>query len=212
MAGLWGPAAAGLALLGILSTTLAANAAPVPAGAGEEWADRSRSEPVPEAMTEAVRRALRGVVIADQNRDGIISAREATRFYQARFGVMDLDGDRILSWPEFVDGQLPVAERAAARRNVGWQRTTRFESMDLDGNEKLDREEFALALLLDRRSKDATPRHERRRDAFELFDGDGDGMLSEREFVIAGERHFAESDADGDGRVTIWEFMSRLRF
>lgn len=204
-------AASGVVLFATVVLGLAAHAAPSVDGGGEERVERPSAKPASKAITHAVRRALSGVVIADQNRDGVVGAREAARYYQARFGVMDLDDDQVLSWSEFVESRLPVV-RAVASGPPAWKRSGRFESLDLDGDGVLDREEFALALLLARRSKDATPRHQRRSEAFDMFDLDGDGALSVREFVAAGERHFAHSDADDDGRVTIWEFLSRLRF
>lgn len=41
-----------------------------------------------------------------------------------------------------------------------------------------------------------------------MFDQNGDGVLGEREFAAAADRHFADSDTDGDGRVTIRELLS----
>ena len=41
---------------------------------------------------------------------------------------------------------------------------------------------------------------------FDAVDADRDGALSKDEFMNAGVRDFERSDADDDGKVTIWEF------
>lgn len=211
MVAMWSRAAAGVLLFGALVTGPAANAAPSADRGHEARANGPQWEPVDEAVTRSVRLALRSVVIADENRDGVISAREARRYYEARFDVMDLDQDRVLSRTEFVEGRSLPAARGSARRAAGRHRARGFEALDLDGDGALGREEFALAVKFSRTSDGAT-RQQLRSKAFGAFDQDGDGVLSEREFAAAGERHFADSDADGDGRVSIWEFIARLRF
>lgn len=211
MAAMWSRAAAGIVLFGALVVGPVADAAPSADGADEERANGRQWEPVGEAVTRSVRLALRSVVIADEDRDGVISAREAARYYDARFDVMDRDQDRTLSRTEFVNRRTPSAARGSARGAADWHRARGFEALDLDGDGALGREEFALAIQFSRRS-DATTRQRLRSKAFAAFDQDGDGVLSEREFAAAGERHFADSDADGDGGVSIWEFIARLRF
>lgn len=210
MVAMWSRAAAGIVLVGALLAGPVADAAPSAGGADEDRANRRQWEPVGEAVTRSVRLALRSVVIADEDRDGVISAREAARYYDGRFETMDLDGDRTLSRTEFVrSGALSAANGSAG--DAGWHRARGFEALDLDGDGALGREEFALAIQFSRRS-DATTRHQLRSEAFGAFDQDGDGVLSEHEFAAAGERHLAESDADDDGEVSIWEFIARLRF
>jgi Ca2+-binding EF-hand superfamily protein len=51
----------------------------------------------------------------------------------------------------------------------------------------------------------------RRQAIFEAVDSDRDGALSRQEFMHAGTRDFGSSDADGDGKVTIWEFYAATR-
>jgi hypothetical protein len=46
---------------------------------------------------------------------------------------------------------------------------------------------------------------------FETLDSDGDGILSQVEFMDSGQQSFADSDRDGDGKVTVWEFRAQRR-
>lgn len=212
MAGMWSRPLAGVVFLGAAMTGHAAHAASLPDAGEEAQANAALVEVAPEAVTRAVRIALGRGAIADGDRDGTISAREATQYYNARFNIMDRDDDQGLSRREFVAAPPPAVVRAAAREREVGQRRGGFHALDLDGNGGIDREEFALAMLWSRRSADAASRHQWRSKVFGVLDRSGDGVLSRQEFAAAGERHFAESDADGDGRVTIWEFMSGLRF
>ena len=52
---------------------------------------------------------------------------------------------------------------------------------------------------------------QRQAERFQAMDENGDGQVTQAEFMAAGERRFSEADADGDGRVTVWEFRSRRR-
>jgi Ca2+-binding EF-hand superfamily protein len=51
----------------------------------------------------------------------------------------------------------------------------------------------------------------RRQAVFAAVDTDRNGTLSRQEFTDAGTRDFSGSDADGDGKVTIWEFYAAAR-
>jgi hypothetical protein len=46
---------------------------------------------------------------------------------------------------------------------------------------------------------------------FETLDSDSDGILSQAEFMESGQQSFADSDRDGDGQVTVWEFRAQRR-
>jgi hypothetical protein len=61
------------------------------------------------------------------------------------------------------------------------------------------------------RSSTAGGADARRQAIFERVDTDEDGVLSQHEFMGAGAQDFSDSDADGDGKVTIWEFYAATR-
>lgn len=57
--------------------------------------------------------------------------------------------------------------------------------------------------------------HEQRQteksERFEAMDSDSDGLLSQAEFLQAGQQWYENSDLDGDGRVSVWEYRSQRR-
>lgn len=153
--------------------------------------------------------AARRVAIADFDLDGVVSSAEAQNYYAARFALMDRDRDGRLSEPEFF--RVAAIRSVHALDSAFEAQPLDFEPTDLDGNGTLTSEEFMPATL-GRRSRSAGAGiYERRRAVFELVDGDDDGAVSKHEFMAAGARNFVDSDADGDGKVTIGEFYGSKR-
>jgi Ca2+-binding EF-hand superfamily protein len=157
----------------------------------------------------AITAAMRRTAVADPDLDSVVSSREAADYYETRFGLLDEDRDGSIDGPEFL--------RAAAIRSLhaldGFSkpRPLAFESVDVDGNGMLTPEEFLRADVLRRTLAAAGGIDARRRAIFERVDSDHDGALSLQEFIEAGTQDFRNSDADGDGKVTIWEFYGATR-
>ncbi len=168
------------------------------------------SDQDPGTLRKAVRRASQHGAIADADRDGRVTREEASAFFAARFARMDVDRDGALSEEEFLSHGAgapatgwPVAFRTGPR--------TGFEAIDLDGDGVLSREEF-LRASIEQREAERPDRLPRRRAIFAALDADGDGSVSRKEYLAAAARHFARSDKDGVGALTLWEFFARLRF
>jgi Ca2+-binding EF-hand superfamily protein len=153
---------------------------------------------------------VRRVAIADPDLDGIVSPAEAERYYETRFALMDRDRDGRLSEPEFF--RTGTSRSLQAVDSFSDPRPPSFEAVDVDGSGALTPEEFLRADVARRSWAVGADGDRARRSMFDAADANGDGALSKQELTEAGSRHFARSDADGDGRVTIWEFYGGTRF
>jgi len=182
------------------------------AGARPRMDDDVQAGEVSEALVlpkKAIAAAMRRTAVADPDLDSVVTSREAAKYYETRFGLLDEDHDGSIDGPEFL--------RAAAVRSLhgldGFSRPRplAFESVDVDGNGVLTPEEFLRADGLRRTLAAAGGIDARRQAIFERVDSDHDGALSLQEFMAAGTQDFRQSDADGDGKVTIWEFYGATR-
>ena len=145
---------------------------------------------------------------ADPDLDGVVTTLEPPGLRRSGSNMLDEDRDRAIHGPEFL--------RAAAVRSpyaldgFAQSRPLAFESLDVDGNGMLTPEEILRAEVL-RRSLAATG----------VTDAAAAGdlrpwstaiatfVLSEQEFTDAGRQDFGSADGNGDGKVTIWEFLRR---
>jgi hypothetical protein len=154
----------------------------------------------------AIAAAVRRTAVADPDLDGVVTSLEAAQYYEMRFRLLDENRDGSIDGAEFL--------RAAAVRSLyaldGFSkpRPLAFESVDVDGNGVITAEEFLRAEVVRRTAGGADAR---RQAIFERVDTDEDGVLSQHEFMGAGAQDFSGSDADGDGKVTIWEFYAATR-
>ena len=152
---------------------------------------------------------MRRTAVADPDLDGVVHSREAAKYYRTRFELLDEDGDDSIDLPEFL--------RAAAVRSLhavdGFSkpRPLAFESVDVDGDSVITPEEFLRAEVVRRTMAVAGGINVGRQAIFERVDSSHDGALSRQEFMAAGRQDFRNSDADGDGKVTIWEFYAATR-
>lgn len=117
-----------------------------------------------------------------------------------RFAIVDADSD----------GTVSDAEAAANHEEV-------FITMDADEDGVLTREEYLSVRLgpgpmMDGGGRFSVQAQERKAAAFAAMDQDGDGSVSQREWMSAGQERFTAADHDGDGVVTVWEFRSARRF
>jgi EF hand len=160
--------------------------------------------------TKMVALGVRRVAIADPDLDGIVSPAEAERYYETRFALMDRDRDGRLSGPEFLGAATGRSLQAVD--SFPHTRPLSFDAVDVDGSGALTPEEFLRANVARQTFAIGADGAAKRRSIFAAADANGDDALSKRELTEAGSRHFAGSDADGDGRVTIWEFYAGTRF
>ena len=95
-----------------------------------------------------------------------------------------------------------------------------INEVDCDGNGKIDFEEF---LTMMRRKMKSSDTDDEIKEAFKVFDKDGDGYItsSELKSVMKSlgeklteseiEEMIREADTDGDGQVNYSEFMTMMR-
>jgi Ca2+-binding EF-hand superfamily protein len=157
----------------------------------------------------AITAAMRPTAVADPDLDGVVSSREATKYYETRFGLLDEDRDGSIKGSEFL--RAAVVRSLHGSDGFSQPRPLAFESVDVDGNGMLTPEEFLRADVLRRTFAAAGGIDARRQALFARVDSNQDGGLSREEFIEAGRRDFRNSDADGDGEVTIWEFYAATR-
>jgi hypothetical protein len=176
---------------------------------GDDGQTVGASEPgVPASRMVAL--GVRRVAIADPDLDGIVSPAEAKKYYATRFALMDRDRDGRLSEAEFF--RVGTSRSLQALDSFSDPRPLSFEAVDVDGSGALTPEEFLRADVARRSWAIGAQSEAGRRSIFDAADTNGDGALSKQELTEAGSRHFAASDANGDGRVTIWEFYGGTRF
>lgn len=132
------------------------------------------------------------------------------------FGLLDTNGDRLVSFSELKEGLDRLGRREALKDLMRL-----FEEVDLDGNRQIDYTEF-LAATLDRK---CYREEEALWAAFQVFDRDRSGTISKAELArVLGseglqdvvdqsdiERVIAECDADADGSIDFQEFVAMMR-
>ena len=192
--------------VGIATLSYEAGAAPRQGVDGQTVGASESQGPARKLVALGVRR----VAIADPDLDGVVSPAEAEKYYETRFALMDRDRDGRLSEPEFF--RAATGRSLQAVDSFSSTRPLSFEAVDVDGSGALTPEEFLRANVVRQTFAIGADRAAQRRSIFAAADGNGDGALSLRELTDAGSGHFARSDADGDGRVTIWEFYGGTRF
>lgn len=197
----------------LLALSLGVTALPPSSGAaprqGDDGpADRELGSEVPSRATVTL--AARRVAIADPDLDGIVSRSEARKYFETRFILLDRNRDGRVSEAEF--SQIGTSRSLHSLESAFDARPVSFESVDLDGNGALTPEEFLRADVARRTSASDAGGDRGRRSIFEGADTNADGALSKQELLEAGGGSYAGSDANGDGRVTIWEFYGATRF
>lgn len=107
---------------------------------------------------------------ADLNGDGKISRREIIHYTDLVFLSADVDGDDILTVEEFLQwdpGYLAIAEQEGKASQLNSAKQEVYGDMDINGDGKLDHDEFSAASLYD----------------FYRADTNSDGTLSQDEFL-----------------------------
>jgi len=133
--------------------------------------------------------------------------------YRALFMAFDANRDGLLSVVDVRDGLARLGAPMDMLRVAGL-----IAEHDDDGDGHIGPDEFGTMLDAAHRAAHGGQGHDELARSFAAFDGDGDGFLTVDEvaalFRIAGvqaEEHvadwIAELDADGDGRVSMAEFV-----
>jgi hypothetical protein len=107
---------------------------------------------------------------ADLNNDGKISRREILHFTDLVFLSADTDGDDVLTVEEFLrwdPGYLFIAEQTGKTLQLNTAKREVYETMDINGDGRLEHDEFSTASLYD----------------FYRADKNSDGVLSQEEFI-----------------------------
>jgi hypothetical protein len=135
--------------------------------------------------------------------------------YDMRFGMM---GQGYEMWPGLGmgmmgrgrtmmmdlndDGVVGAEEAASAADEV-------FTAMDGDDDGKLTKDEFLGAHVGTQfgfhRERQAAMQ-QARQERFDAMDANSDGSVSKAEFLDVARAHHMAADADGDGRITPWEY------
>lgn len=111
----------------------------------------------------------------DSNKDGLISLDEFLAPRKARFAIEDTNKDGAISKAEFLAAK-PADDMMAKRME-------RWEARATDAEKAV--------------------RQARKEAAFRALDGNGDGKISEAEFLSMAQLKFAALDANGDGSINV---------
>ncbi|MBR8741376.1 EF-hand domain-containing protein [Nocardiopsis sp. MG754419] len=156
--------------------------------------------------------------------------RIAARFSDL-FDVLDTDGDKAVTWIDYerlvdryvsgygLDGDHPRALAIRAAYVSLWRKLVDLSGADTDG---LDRERFVAAMHAASEDRNRSNAAEAVAEAvFDLLDADGDGRISEAEFLVyakvlgteepSARTRFAHVDTDGDGFLSREEFVLSAR-
>ncbi|MBI5771785.1 MAG: EF-hand domain-containing protein [Verrucomicrobia bacterium] len=142
---------------------------------------------------------------ADKNNNDFIDADELAGSALAQDTFLRADTNR--------DGKLSVGEFMALRRAL-------FQLADIDRNDSLSRTEFDLLILMEQVGWQDQNRNDRielselgesLKKAFALLDTDQDGHLTPAEAAYLAADTFKHYDRDGDGRLTVDEFVGGYR-
>lgn len=132
------------------------------------------------------------------------------------FQRVDKNKDGKISWDEFAE-----AIRAFSPSITSEEIDKMFRELDADGDGQIDSVEFASCLILDG-GGEKDDEEAVMKEAFDLYDIDGDGKISASEIHVVlkrlGEKHTMEEcvvmvravDADGDGFVSFEEFKTMM--
>jgi hypothetical protein len=114
-----------------------------------------------------------------------------------RFQIIDQNEDGVI-----------VADEAAA-----WHEAV-FFAMDADDDGALTMDEYMAVRMGSgggNNPERMAARHEQKATRFAPMDGDGDGVVSQAEFMAGGLARFEAADTNDDGKATVWEFRSQHR-
>ncbi|WP_017585201.1 EF-hand domain-containing protein [Nocardiopsis ganjiahuensis] len=145
------------------------------------------------------------------------------------FDTLDTDGDKAVTWADYqrlvyrylsgysLEASAPRAQAIQTAYVSLWKKLVRAND-----DERLDRDRFVSAMHAAAEDRSRSNAAEAVAEAvFDLLDADGDGRISETEFLVyAGvlgaqeadaRKRFAHVDTDGDGDISREEFVLSAR-
>ena len=153
----------------------------------------------------------------------------------ARFGdlfdVLDTDDDKSVNWDDYqrlvdryvsgyeLDPKDPRAQTVLEAYHALWRELVRHSGAE---DARLERETFVAAMHAASEDRSRSNAAEAVAEAvFDLLDADGDGRISQEEFLVyadalgaeeqSARKRFAHVDSDGDGSISREEFVLSAR-
>lgn len=140
---------------------------------------------------------------------------ELKKFHEA-FSIWDKDNDGTVSTEE-----LELVLRSLGQNPTDAQLRDVINEMDTEGNGVIDFNGF-LNMMAKKQKEDSISTAEKFRDAFKVFDKDGDGFISATELQHVmksfgedltkdeAEEMVKQADIDGDGQIDYKEFYEMM--
>ena len=156
----------------------------------------------------------------DANGDGFIDADEADKHHALHFSGSDADADGFLNLEEHNAGMMRMMSQTMGKRNVptvpprlqmaASTPQATGSGMGAEGMDEATREKMKAALGAGAAGGMLQAMGARMSKYFKIMDVDGDGALSQEEFVSGHRMHFHSLDLDGDGKVSLGEFRNEI--